>query len=115
MPIELSQEAFTAMVIIKVKDDLTHQVLLLTPQEALNLRDTLNSTELSGTDPDSFCERESKTMRELTLYNGHSLPTINRRQFEVSASMHPCFDFEVYQRIRNAAGEIVEKREVGTL
>ena len=92
--IEISQEAFTRMVIIKIDDNLSNQVLALTPAEAAALRDQLNAADIEGTDNDAM-NREAKTLRGLTIYNGHSLPHLDRRKFEAEHNVGPRFDLEM--------------------
>lgn len=105
--ITISKEAFTGMVSIRLGDELTHQVLLLTPAETVQLRQQLNDYQVTGLD-DPMSQRESAKMKALTLYNGHSLPTIRRAAFERQNDLLLHFDFEVHQRIKEN-GQIVSK------
>lgn len=106
------RQAFTGMIIITVEDSLTHQVLMLTPSEAAALRGELMRLDLST---DQASERESASMKALTLYNGHSLPSVKRAEFENSKNVTARFDFELRQRVRDDTGNIVETKSVGVI
>lgn len=97
--IEISQEAFTRMVIIHAKDNLTHQALALTPAEAAELRDMLNTIDIEGVD-DATMNLEAARLKALTIYNGHSLPSVERQQFEAKNEVGPHFDLEVKAVVR---------------
>jgi|GEM_PF-4639995 len=90
-------EAFTKMVTIFAEDDLSRQALVITPAEAEQLKVTLAALDL---DNDPICEREAGHLRRLTLYNGHSLPVINRQKMRDENNMTgPEFHFELWQVI----------------
>lgn len=99
--IEITQEAFTNMAIIRVRDALTHQVLVLTPDELELLKIELFDRDTEGLEnlPGRF---EAKQLKALTLYNGHALPTIDRAEFEKRYQVvGPRFYFLVIQNFKN--------------
>lgn len=110
MSLTVSQEVFTKMVIIRIEDDLTSQALVLTPADAVQLREKLGRFEIER----SEVEKEAERLKALTIYNGHSLPTINREKYEEMQVLTSRFDFEVRQRIKDG-NEIIEERTVGVL
>lgn len=110
MSLTVSQEVFTKMVIIRTEDDLTSQALVLTPAEAEQLLEKLGRFEIER----SNLEKEAEILKALTIYNGHSLPTINREKYEEREVLTSRFDFEIRQRIKDG-NEIIEERIVGVL
>lgn len=114
MKIVITQEAFTGLIAIRLNDELTHQVLLVAPDELPELIKRLIEFEPDKRD-DPMAQRESRRMRGLTLYNLHSLPSVNRPKFEAKNYMTCFFSFEVEQVITNEHGEEIERQKVGTL
>jgi hypothetical protein len=113
--LKISQEAFTRMVIIRLRDEFTRQVFLLTPDEAADLSSQLSNFQLEGVGED-FPENESTRLRALYLYNGHSLPVIDREKYRQTVTItSPPFDFELTQRIKNDQGQVVATKVVGVI
>jgi len=94
--IKIQTEALTNLVSIIVQDDLSHQVLLLMPDELQALTNQLNQHQIEGTN-DPARNREAARLRALTLYNGHSLPTIDRPKFEQENQLDQTFQLEIWQ------------------
>ena len=96
--IELSQEPFSKMVVIRSKDSASSQAIALTPDEIAELCDLLNSTEILGID-DPQANEAALRLRQLTIYNGHNLPTMtDRRKYEADNNVGPRFDLEIKGR-----------------
>lgn len=104
----ITQESFTGLVSIRLADDLTTQALVLTPAEYNQLRATVGGYELDGLG-DSAKEREAARLKGLTLYNGHTLPSILRPAFEARQPIiGPTFHFELHQ-LTYENGQIIDK------
>lgn len=104
----IAQEAFTGLVSILVADDLTTQTLVLTPAEYDQLRAAVRGYELDGLGSPAK-EREAARLKGLTIYNGHSLPSIIRPAFEGRQRIvGPLFHFELHQLTRED-GQLVDK------
>ena len=92
--VEVSPHNLGVMYAIRVGDSLTHQVLLLTPVEVAQLRELLNGLD-EATLEDEVRNREGRQLKALTLYNGQSLPTVDRSAFEVENTLSLHFYFEL--------------------
>jgi hypothetical protein len=104
----LIEEAFTKMITIFADDPYSQQAISITPAEARELRDLLNAADL---DSNEFQDRESQHLRLLTLYNGHCLPSIDRKTAADYINLiGPRFYFEVWQCLDNG-----ESKQVGEL
>lgn len=102
--IEISPHNLGAMYAIRVGDPLTHQALLLTPAEVAQLRQLLNGLD-EATLEDGARNREGYQLKALTLYNGQSLPTVDRSAFEAENTLSLHFYFELVQVIDSKAGK----------
>lgn len=109
----ITREAFTGMVAIRLEDELTTQALILTPAEYNQLLLTMASCPPDRLN-DPVAAKESANLKHLTIYNGHSLPTIIRARFEAGQQMvGPTFHFELHQLTREN-GQITD-RVIATL
>lgn len=106
--LRLSTQNFKTMYAIEVGDELTHQVLLLTPGELAHLRELLASVDDETLD-DPARNREGARLKALALYNGHSLPSVDRERYEAENTLTAKFRFEVVQVVDG------ERRPVGEL
>jgi hypothetical protein len=96
MGVEISPHNLGTMYSIRVGDRLTHQALLLTPVEVAQLRELLNRLD-DTTLSDEARNREGSQQKALTLYNGQSLPTVDRSAFEIENTLSSHFYFELVQ------------------
>lgn len=104
----ITQEVFTGLVFIRLADDITTQAMVLTPAEYDQLRVAVKGYKPDGLG-DAAREREATTLRRLTIYNGHSLPSIVRPAFEESQRfVGPPFYFELHQ-LTYENGQIIDK------
>ena len=104
MGIEISLHKLGAMYAIRVGDPLTYQALLLTPAEVAQLRELLNGLD-DATLEDEARNREGRQLKALTLYNGQSLPTVDRSAFEVENTLSLHFYFELVQVADSKTGK----------
>jgi hypothetical protein len=111
--INISTQNLGTMYVIEVGDRLTHQALLLTPAEVAELRQVLAAIDDPTLDEPAR-NREGTRLKALTLYNGHSLPTVDRETFEAENTLiSKPFYFEVIQVSEAESGEV--RRKVGEL
>jgi hypothetical protein len=104
----IREEAFTKMITVFADDPFSQQAIVITPAEARQLRDLLNAADL---DSSPAQDRESQHLRLLTLYNGHCLPSIDRKTAADFINLiGPRFYFEVHQCLDNG-----ESKQVGEL
>lgn len=112
--IDVAQSSMPGTVSIHVTDDMTHQVMLLTQKEAEALKEALDEIEFEDAWDD--VDEAQQHQKALTLYNLHAFPTVDRKAYEAVANLaNPNFEFEIIQHIKNANGEIVESKSVGSL
>ena len=102
--VEISPHDLGAMYAIRVGDPLTYQALLLTPAEVAQLRELLNGLD-DATLEDEARNREGRQLKALTLYNGQSLPTVDRSAFEVENTLSLHFYFELVQVADSKTGK----------
>lgn len=109
----ITQEAFTGLVSLCLADDLTNQVLVLTPAEYVQLQRAVIAYPLQNPD-NPIAQREAANLKHLTIYNGHCLPNIIRARFEAEQQLiGPTFHFELHQLTRENGQTTA--RIVGTL
>lgn len=101
-------EVFTNMTTLIVEDDLTHQILVLTPAEAQQLKTLLDGYVVKAAADDPASNREAGSLKALTLYNGHSLPPIDRKAFEAKHTVTEKFDFQLIQRLSDGTTKEVK-------
>lgn len=106
--IRVSTHDLGSLYTVEVGDDLTRQMLLLTPAELARLRNVLNDLDQLESD-DPVQDREASRLKALVLYNGRALPVINRIRYEAQNMLAFKFHFEIIQ----VNGE--ERRKVGEL
>jgi hypothetical protein len=104
----ISTHELGSLYTVEVGDDLTHQVLLLTPIELVKLRNLLNGLDIPELD-DPVQDREAGRLKALVLYNGRALPVINRTRYEAQNLLALKFHFEIIQ----VSGD--DRRKVGEL
>lgn len=99
MTIRLQTEAFTNMVTLFAEDEFSQQAICLTPAEARDLVFALLKLDIPN---DAASEREAASLRLLTLYNGHALPSIEREALAKHINLiGPQFHFELWQVFTN--------------
>ncbi len=87
----------SAIYVIEVTDNYTHQPLILTPLELVQLKTILTGAEIDGSD--MVANDLAQQQRAFDIYHGHSLPAIDRNLYEAEFEVSPHLRFDLYQVI----------------